>query len=136
LVVFATNLEDKDLVDEAFLRRMGYRARVEPPTPAAYLEIFKRAAHTRGLRVEQVCLDYILNNYMISHRQMKACEPRDLLDRVLDICLFEGQPIELTPKVIDSAWRNYFGTSHGFAVEPERRGVGDARTVGDLIDVS
>ncbi|MDQ1559343.1 MAG: hypothetical protein QOD32_2403, partial [Pyrinomonadaceae bacterium] len=96
LVVFATNLEDKDLVDEAFLRRMGYRARVEPPTPAAYIEIFKRAAHTRGLRVEQVCLDYILNNYMISHRQMKSCEPRDLLDRVLDICLFEGQPVELT----------------------------------------
>jgi hypothetical protein len=136
LVVFATNLEDKDLVDEAFLRRMGYRARVEPPTPAAYIEIFKRAAHTRGMRVEQVCLDYILNNYMISHRQMKACEPRDLLDRVLDICLFEGQPIELTPKVIDSAWRNYFGASHGFAVETERRGAGDARTVGDLIDVS
>ncbi|HLL13780.1 MAG TPA: hypothetical protein VK388_01755 [Pyrinomonadaceae bacterium] len=137
LVVFATNLEDKDLVDEAFLRRMGYRARVEPPTPAAYIEIFKRAAHTRGMRVEQVCLDYILNNYMISHRQMKACEPRDLLDRVLDICLFEGQPIELTPKVIDSAWRNYFGTSHGFAAsETERRGAGEARTVGDLIDVS
>ncbi|MDQ1590761.1 MAG: hypothetical protein QOG71_1388 [Pyrinomonadaceae bacterium] len=138
LVVFATNLEDKDLVDEAFLRRMGYRARVEPPTPAAYIEIFKRAAHTRGMRVEQVCLDYILNNYMISHRQMKACEPRDLLDRVLDICLFEGQAIELTPKVIDSAWRNYFGTSHGFAQETaERRGAGDtARTVGDLVDVS
>jgi len=136
LVVFATNLEEKDLVDEAFLRRMGYRARVEPPTPAAYIEIFKRAAHTRGMRAEQVCLDYILNNYMISHRQMKACEPRDLLDRVLDICLFEGQPIELTPKVIDSAWRNYFGTSHGFASETERRGTGDARTVGDLVDVS
>ncbi|HEX9917536.1 MAG TPA: hypothetical protein VGA87_00140 [Pyrinomonadaceae bacterium] len=138
LVVFATNLEDKDLVDEAFLRRMGYRARVEPPTPAAYIEIFKRAAHTRGLRAEQVCLDYILNNYMISHRQMKACEPRDLLDRVLDICLFEGQPIELTPKVIDSAWRNYFGTSHGFAAAEteQRRGTGDARTVGDLVDVS
>jgi hypothetical protein len=138
LVVFATNLEDKDLVDEAFLRRMGYRARVEPPTPAAYIEIFKRAAHTRGMRVDQVCLDYILNNYMISHRQMKSCEPRDLLDRVLDICLFEGQPIELTPKVIDSAWRNYFGTSHGFAQETEaqRRGAtGDVRSVGDLVKV-
>jgi hypothetical protein len=138
LVVFATNLEDKDLVDEAFLRRMGYRARVEPPTPAAYIEIFKRAAHTRGMRVEQVCLDYILNNYMISHRQMKSCEPRDLLDRVLDICLFEGQPIELTPKVIDAAWRNYFGTSHGFAqeTEPQRRGIaGDVRSVGDLVKV-
>src|SRR5919202_934251 len=121
LVVFSTNLDERDLVDEAFLRRMGYRAKVEPPTPAAYSEIFRRAANTRGLRVEQQVLDYVLNNYMISHRQMKACEPRDLLDRVIDICLFEGKPLELTPKTIDAAWRNYFGTSHGFTLEPERR---------------
>ena len=122
LVVFSTNLDEKDLVDEAFLRRMGYRARVEPPTPAAYVEIFRRAAFARGLRVEPPVIDYVLNNYMLEHRQMKACEPRDLLDRVVDICLFEGIPIELTQKVIDGAWRNYFGTAHGFGTqEPERR---------------
>ncbi|MDT4969146.1 MAG: hypothetical protein QOJ64_3883 [Acidobacteriota bacterium] len=115
LVLFSTNLNEKDLADEAFLRRMGYRARVEPPTPAAYLEIFKRAAYTRGLRCDQTCLDHILNNYMIEHRQMKACEPRDLLERVTDICLFEGRTLEIEPKVVDVAWRNYFGASHGFA---------------------
>ncbi len=123
LVLFSTNLDEKDLVDEAFLRRMGYRAKVEAPTPAAYSEIFKRAAHTRGMRVDQAVLDYILNNYMISRRQMKSCEPRDLLERVIDICLFEGQPIELTTTALDAAWRNYFGTSHGFSVEPARRGA-------------
>ena len=115
LVLFSTNLNESDLADEAFLRRMGYRARVEPPTPAAYVEIFKRAAYTRGLRCDQQSLDHILNNYMIEHRQMKACEPRDLLDRVTDICLFEGRTLELNPKLIDVAWRNYFGASHGFS---------------------
>src|SRR2546421_6775514 len=128
LVLFSTNLDEKDLADEAFLRRMGYRARVEPPTPAAYVEIFKRAAYTRGLRCEQVCLDHILNSYMIEHRQMKACEPRDLLDRVTDICLFEGRTLELTPKLIDVAWRNYFGTSHGFTTQPIV-----PRTTGELV---
>src|SRR6266478_5304177 len=39
LVLFSTNLDVKDLADEAFLRRMGYRARIEPPTAAAYVEI-------------------------------------------------------------------------------------------------
>jgi len=112
---------------------MGYRARVEPPTPAAYVEIFRRAAFTRGLRVEQPILDYVLNNYMLEHRQMKACEPRDLLDRAVDICLFEGIPIELTPKLIDGAWRNYFGTSHGFnGQEPERRATSELRDTGRL----
>lgn len=119
LVIFSTNLQEKDLADEAFLRRMGYRARVEPPTPLAYIEIFKRAAYTRGLKCSQACLDHLLNNYMIEHRQMKGCEPRDLLDRVTDLCLFEGQPLELTPRLIDTAWRNYFGTAHSFNAQEQ-----------------
>jgi len=117
LVVFSTNLDEKDLVDEAFLRRMGYRARVEPPTSAAYAEIFKRAAHARGIQFDPSCLDYLLKNYTIEQRQMKACEPGDLLDRVVDICLFEGRISILTTQLIDGAWRNYFGTSHGFGPE-------------------
>src|ERR687883_17686 len=126
LVVFSTNLDEKDLVDEAFLRRMGYRARVEPPTPVAYIEIFRRAAYTRGLKVEPSCLDHLLNNYTLEHRQMKACEPRDLLDRMTDICLFEGRPPEISTRLIDVAWRNYFGTSHGFAAqEPPRKNTGE-----------
>src|SRR5919107_1117240 len=102
LVVFSTNLDEKDLVDEAFLRRMGYRARVEPPTPAAYVEIFKRAAYTR-----------------------------DLLDRMTDICLFEGRAPEVNVRLIDAAWRNYFGTSHGFAAQEQTR-----KSTGELSDAN
>ena len=115
LVVFSTNLDEKDLTDEAFLRRMGYRARVEPPTAAAFSEIFKRAAYNRGIRCDQPVLDHLLTKYRVEQRVMKGCEPRDLLDRATDICLFEGQALELTTKVLDTAWRNYFGTSHSFA---------------------
>ena len=49
---------------------------------------------------------------------MKGCEPRDLLDRATDICLFEGHTLELTTQVLDIAWRNYFGTSHSFEPAP------------------
>jgi hypothetical protein len=93
---------------------MGYRARVEPPTAGAYSEIFKRQAHTRGMRYQESVLDHVLNKYKLEHRQMKGCEPRDLMDRATDICLFEGQSLELTPQIVDVAWRNYFGTSHSF----------------------
>ena len=115
LVVFSTNLDENDLTDQAFLRRMGYRARVEPPTPPAYAEIFKRVAEHRGLHCEAATLDYVLGKYRIEQRQMKGCEPRDLLDRVTDLCRFEGKPTRVTPELIDIAWRNYFGTSHSFA---------------------
>jgi hypothetical protein len=114
LVVFSTNLDENDLADQAFLRRMGYRARVEPPTPGAYSEIFKRQANARGIRYQQPVLDHVLNKYKVEHRQMKGCEPRDLLDRSTDICLFAGQSLELTTQVLDVAWRNYFGSAHGF----------------------
>jgi hypothetical protein len=94
---------------------MGYRARVEPPTPGAYTSIFNYQAGKRGIKVEQPVLDHILKKYRAEQRQMKGCEPRDLLDRATDICLFEKHKLELTPNIIDIAWRNYFGTSHSFA---------------------
>ncbi|CAN5666289.1 AAA family ATPase [soil metagenome] len=120
LVVFSTNLDEKDLVDEAFLRRMGYRARVEPPTPSAFVEIFKRVATTRGVKVDQHCLSHVLSKYSLEKRMMKGCEPRDLLNKVTDICLFEGRTLQLTPELVDLAWGNYFGTAHGFAPDFEQ----------------
>jgi hypothetical protein len=132
LVVFSTNLDEKDLTDEAFLRRMGYRARVEPPTAAAFSEIFRRAAYNRGIRCDQQVLDHLITKYRLEQRVMKGCEPRDLLDRATDICLFEGQALELTTKVLDTAWQNYFGTSHSFANQ-ER--AASQKSVGDPLDL-
>jgi hypothetical protein len=120
LVVFSTNLDEKDLVDEAFLRRMGYRARVEPPTASAFVEIFKRVAENRGVAVDELCLNHVLGKYVSEKRMMKGCEPRDLLNKVTDICLFEGRIPHLTPELVDLAWGNYFGTAHGFGPEVVR----------------
>jgi hypothetical protein len=134
LVVFSTNLDEKDLADQAFLRRMGYRARVEPPTAEAYSEIFKRQAYNRGIAVSQNVLDHVLTKYRIERRQMKGCEPRDLLDRATDICLFETHRLELTPQIIDFAWRNYFGTSHSFAPVPTAETMIE-RTLADPLEL-
>jgi len=114
LVVFSTNLDEKEFVDEAFLRRMGYRARLELPTPGAYGEIFRRAAASRGLAVDHESVNYLLRKYGQEHRPMKCCEPRDLLNRISDICALEGRALQLSPALIDAAWGNYFGTAHGF----------------------
>jgi predicted ATPase with chaperone activity len=115
LVVFSTNLDENDLTDQAFLRRMGYRARVEPPTASAYSAIFRRQAASRGIDCEQSVLDHILLKYKVERRMMKGCEPRDLLDRATDLCVFDGEKPKITNAIIDVAWRNYFGKSHGFA---------------------
>jgi hypothetical protein len=119
LVIFSTNLDERDLVDEAFLRRMGYRARIDPPTSAAFVEIFKRTAAARGVAIDEQCVNHILHKYVAERRIMKGCEPRDLLNKVRDICTFEGMSLKLSTELVDLAWGNYFGTSHGFS-EPER----------------
>jgi hypothetical protein len=114
LIVFSTNLEETEFADEAFLRRMGYRARLELPTPGAYGEIFRRAAALRGLVVDHESVNHLLHKYGEEGRPMKCCEPRDLLARISDICSLEGRALQVSPALIDAAWGNYFGTAHGF----------------------
>ncbi|MCG3161585.1 MAG: hypothetical protein JMDDDDMK_02774 [Acidobacteria bacterium] len=112
LVVFSTNLEPSRLVDEAFLRRMGYRVRVEPPSEETYRRIFERYAENAGVYYDRSVLDYLLSKYEAEKRVMKACEPRDLLSRFLDICQYKNLQPTLTPDLLDLAWNNYFGVAH------------------------
>ncbi len=114
LVIFSTNLDETQFVDEAFLRRMGYRARLELPTPGAYGEIFRRAGATKGLPVDEVCVNHLLRKYGEQKRPMKCCEPRDLLNRIADICMLDGQSLKLSTALIDTAWEHYFGRGHEF----------------------
>jgi predicted ATPase with chaperone activity len=112
LVVFSTNLEPSRLVDEAFLRRMGYRVRIEPPGERTYREIFERRAEMTGVSCEPRVLDYLISKYPAEKRVMKACEPRDLINRFLDICQYKGLQPTLTRELLDLAWNNYFGIAH------------------------
>lgn len=109
LVVFSTNLDEDRLVDEAFLRRLGYRVRIDSPSIADYTEIFKRAAAKHRIAFDQASLSHLLARYLKEDRAPKSCEPRDLLNRVSDICQFRGLAPHLSPELIDLAWNNYFG---------------------------
>lgn len=108
-VVFATNLTDVDLVDEAFTRRMGYRLYVAPPSPEAYAEIFRRFAQSTGLTANESVINHVLGRYRSEARELRSCEPRDLLLRAADLCKFDGQSIRLTEEILDEAWDSYFG---------------------------
>ncbi|MEY4168457.1 MAG: ATP-binding protein [Blastocatellia bacterium] len=112
LVVFSTNLEPSRLVDEAFLRRMGYRVRIEPPNESTYRLIFERYADSAGVVYEPSLIDHLFRKYAAERRIRKACEPRDLINRFLDICQFKGLPPILNEELLDLSWNNYFGMAH------------------------
>jgi predicted ATPase with chaperone activity len=109
VIVFATNLTVSDLADEAFLRRMGYRIYVMPPSPQTYAEIFVRLAAAHGLAVNPNVLAHLELRYGKEGREPKSCEPRDLIERAIEVCRFNREPIRLTIETLDAAWDGYFG---------------------------
>jgi len=110
LLVFATNLNPKDLVDEAFLRRMGYRLAFTAPSAETYSLILQQYMASRELDYDSKLLMLLFSQYERDQREMKACEPRDLIERCLDICKYENLPRKITLEILERAWNNYFGT--------------------------
>jgi DNA-binding MarR family transcriptional regulator len=118
VLIIATNLSLETVTDPAFLRRMGYRLCLEAPTSEQYGRIFKAYAERHGATVAPAVLDRLLERYRTQNRELRACEPRDLIERARDICRFDGRPLELSPRVLDMAWTGYFGTAPPVAREP------------------
>ncbi len=110
VLIIATNLDPERVTDPAFLRRMGYRLCLEAPTPEQYARIFQAYAQCHGAAVAPELIDQLLGRYHAQSRELRACEPRDLIERARDICRFQGRPLELTPQVLDLAWVGYFGS--------------------------
>jgi hypothetical protein len=109
LLVFATNLKPEEIVDDAFLRRMGYRLLIDSPDPAMYGQIFQRNLESRGLHFDSSLLETLFSFYARDERRMAACEPRDLIDRCADMCRLERRELSVTPELLEIAWNNYFG---------------------------
>ncbi|MFQ5682368.1 MAG: ATP-binding protein [Candidatus Binatia bacterium] len=113
LLVFATNLDPKELVDDAFLRRMGYRLRMDRPNSETYKLIFQQCAQSYGLSYDPQLVETLLTRYQAEQRRLACCEPRDLIERCLDISQYEKQAVSLTPDLLALAWTNYFGATGG-----------------------
>ena len=110
LLIFATNLDPSDLVDDAFLRRMGYRLYVTEPNREIYANIFKQYVESSGFPYDSTHLDLLFRRYEQENRPLRGCEPRDLIQRCIELCDYEKRPRVLSPELLDLAWKNYFGT--------------------------
>jgi predicted ATPase with chaperone activity len=111
LLIFATNLDPSDLVDDAFLRRMGYRLYVNAPDREMYAAIFQRFVEVSGFDYDPKHLEYVFQLYETDKRPLRGCEPRDLILRCADLCKYENRPMALSNELIHLAWKNYFGAA-------------------------
>ena len=109
LIVFSTNLAPKDLVDEAFMRRIQNKIHVGDPSPEAFCEIFQRQCNDLGVRFEQAGLIHLLTeHYAKTGRPLRACHPRDLLRTLIGMAQFDGIAPVTAPEQIDQACDTYF----------------------------
>jgi hypothetical protein len=109
LIVFSTNLEPRDLVDEAFLRRIPYKIEVVDPTEEEFRQLFHLVCPKMGVQYDEAAVDYLIQtHYYAQDRPFRSCQPRDLLMQVRNHCLYQGQSTQLTPENFDFAVENYF----------------------------
>ena len=109
LVVFSTNIEPRDLVEEAFLRRIHYKIRVPDPRPEQYDEIFSRCCESHGIPFDAEAPGLIRSEYYEPGRAVpRGCHPRDILGHLRDIAVFRGVAPELSPHLLRQACESYF----------------------------
>lgn len=109
LLVFSTNLPPRDLVDEAFLRRLRHKIYVEDPTYETYRDIFKRVADSKGVVYNDKGLAYLLQEWYIKvNRKLRASHPREICDQILDISRYLNVEPEMTKDLLDRAAEAYF----------------------------
>ena len=109
LVVFSTNLQPRDLVDEAFLRRLPYKIEALDPTVEQFRRILNLVAPGLGLTLTPEQTDRLIEKtYGSTGRAMRCCHPRDLLLQARSFCLYNDLPVELSDEAMDFAIENYF----------------------------
>ncbi len=109
LVIFATNLPPRDLVDEAFLRRLRHKIEISDPNYEEYREIFRRVATAKGVTYNDQGLAYLLQEWYIKrNRKLRASHPRDLCDQILDIARYLNVEPAMTRELLDRASQSYF----------------------------
>src|SRR5262249_6710032 len=103
LTMFSTNLDPKDLVDDAFLRRMRHKLEIQAPPRDIYERIFANMTRKLGMNPCPEAVEYMYERYYSRGRPTRASDCRDLLETVQSICRFRRIPVQLTRDLMAEA---------------------------------
>jgi hypothetical protein len=112
MVVFSTNMNPKDLADEAFLRRIQTKVLVDNVSTAVFDQIFHRVAQAHQVPCEPGCAEYLRQRVAAAgNKFLRACYPNDIYRLVKAISEYEGRAVRMTRANIDRAVGLYFAQS-------------------------
>ncbi len=108
LIVFSTNLDPKDLVDEAFLRRIRHKIQISAPSRQVFTEICKLCCRQRDIEYDPAFVNYLYDNCYSQGKAPRSSDPRDLLEIIQSICRFKGQKPIISTQLISEAAQRFF----------------------------
>ncbi len=109
LVVFSTNFHPNEIFDQAALRRIFFKVKIDGPNQAEFLKIFAMVARKKGVQLNEDALIYLLKKkYPTVENVYANYHAPFLLDQIKAICDFEGIEYQLRPDLIDRAWENLY----------------------------
>jgi hypothetical protein len=109
LVIFSTNFHPNEIFDQAALRRIFFKIKIDGPNQENFLKIFAMVAKKRGMALDEKTLVHLLKvKYPTINNVYANYQPIFLIDQMIAICEFEGLPYQMSPELIDRAWANMF----------------------------
>jgi hypothetical protein len=109
MVVFSTNLNPKDLADEAFLRRIQTKVLVGDITPDVFDQIFRQVLDTNKIPCDANSADYLREAcFRAGATTLRACYPNDIYKLIRAISEYDGRSVRITKANIDHAVSLYF----------------------------
>jgi len=108
-VVFATNLDPSELVDEAFLRRIPNKIKLGYVTPQQFRKIFRNVTDALLLDYDDRVVECLIGLITrVFEQPLRPCYARDIVQQVFWTAAFRQEELRLNEKIIESACRNYF----------------------------
>jgi predicted ATPase with chaperone activity len=108
LIVFSTNLDPRELVDEAFLRRIRHKIEIGPPDRELFTDIFRLCCEQRNIPFNLAPVEHLYKNFYDQGKSPRSSDPRDLLEIAHSICRFKKQPFVLSEQMIAEATQRFF----------------------------
>ena len=109
LVIFSTNFHPNEIFDQAALRRIFYKIKIDGPSQENFLKIFALVARKKRIPLDEAPLVHLLKvKYPTIGNVYANYQPVFLIDQIIAICEFEGIPYQMSPELIDRAWSNMF----------------------------
>lgn len=108
-VVFSTNLDPRSLADDAFLRRIANKIKIDHASPETFLEIFRAESWSRYLQCEDGVPEKVARYITEKMKQpLCQCYARDLINQIFWAASYRGEEPRLTQETLEEACRNYF----------------------------